>query len=149
MSAIVLKIYGLVYFLHKCKIPILPKLVNFLFLRILFGVYIGVGARIGRGVTIGYGGIGVVIHHRCVIGDNVRIGAGVTLGGTSGIYEVPHIKPNCIIATGAKILGPITIGEGAVIGANAVVTKDIPEKSVAVGVPAKVIKNQINVADYR
>ena len=149
MSSMVLKIYALIYILHSYKIPLIPKLLNFLFLRLLFGVYIGVGARIGKGVTLGYGGLGVVIHHRCVIEDNVRIGTGVTLGGTSGIYEVPYVEQGCIIATGAKVIGPIVIGKGSVIGANSVVTKNIPQRSVAVGAPARVIKANIDVTEYR
>ena len=149
MSRTVLRIYAIVYFLHTLKVPLIPQLINLLFLRLLFGVYIGVGAKIGKGVTVGYGGLGVVIHHRCVVEDNVRIGTGVTLGGTSGIYEVPHIESECIIATGAKVIGPIVIGKGSVIGANAVVRKDVPPRSLVVGVPAKVIKHNIEIAQYR
>lgn len=149
MSAIVLLIYSLVNILHHLKVPLIPQIINFLFLRLLFGVYIGVGAKIGKRVTLGYGGLGVVIHHRCVIEDNVRIGAGVTLGGTSGIYEVPYIEEGCIIATGAKIIGPIVVGKGSVVGANAVVTRNVPPRTVVVGIPAKVIKENIENADYR
>jgi len=149
MSKIVLRIYALVYFLHTLKVPLIPHLINFLFLRLLFGVFIGVGAKIGKGVTVGYGGLGVVIHHRCIIEDNVRIGTGVTLGGTSGIYSVPHIEAECIIATGAKVLGPIVIGKGSMVGANTVITKDLPPRSLAVGIPAKVIKQNIDIAQYR
>lgn len=118
------------------------------FIRIVFGPYIGMGAKIGKGSTLGYGGIGIVIHNRAVIGKNVSIGQNVTIGGTSGKYEVPIIGDNCDISSGAVIVGPVRVGENCVIGANAVVIKDIPANSVAVGVPAKVIKTDINISDY-
>ena len=102
-------------------------------------------AEIGKGSRFGYGGIGVVIHNRVKIGKNVMIGSNVTIGGRtvggkSGFYGVPVIKDHADLGTGCKILGDITIGEYAEIGANAVVLKDVPPYGVAVGVPARVIK---------
>lgn len=97
-------------------------------------------------VAFGYGGIAVVIHAKCKIGDNVKIGQNVTLGGGKktiapggGAREVPCIERRVYIAAGAKIIGGITIGEHSIIGANAVVTSDVPPFSVVAGAPGRVI----------
>jgi serine O-acetyltransferase len=71
------------------------------------------------------------------------------IGGTSQIYEVPVIGDNTVIAPGAKILGPVKIGKNCVIGANAVVLKDVPDNSVAAGIPAKIVKKDIDISKYR
>jgi serine O-acetyltransferase len=149
VSALVLLIHRIVYRLHALHIPVLPAVINKLFVRLLFGCQLGVGTKIGRGVNLGYGGLGVVIHDRSVIGDNVEIGTGVIIGGTSKKYGVPLVGDNTIISSGAALLGPITIGKNCVIGANAVVLEDIPDNCVAVGVPAKIIKRGIRIEDYR
>ena len=115
----------------------------------LFGCQIGLGAKIGKKVNLAYGGLGVVIHDRVIIGNNVSIGTNVTIGGTSKKHQVPIIGDNSLLSTGCKIIGPVKIGENCVIGANAVVTKDIPEMSLAVGIPAKVIKKKISIHNYR
>lgn len=86
--------------------------------------FIPASAQIGEGAVFGYKGIGVIVHKRAVIGKNCIIGTNVTIGGKSGHYLVPRIGDNVDISTGAKILGPITVGDGCVIGANAVVIKD-------------------------
>lgn len=148
MSKIVLLIYRVAYFLYKIGIPFVPNLINKIFIRILFGCQIGLGAKIGKNVNLGYGGLGIVIHKRAVIGNNVRISTGVTIGGTSKKYGVPIIGDNTIIGTGAKILGPIKIGKNCVIGANAVVLTDIPDNCVAVGVPARIVKRNIDITKY-
>jgi serine O-acetyltransferase len=102
-------------------------------------------ADLGK-VSFGYGGIGVIIHAKAKIGDYVIIGSNVTVGGGStrldqyGVKRaIPIIGNRVFIATGAKILGGIEIGNHCVIGANAVVTKDIPDFSVVAGVPGKVV----------
>ena len=128
--------------------PIIPKIINVVFVRLLFSCQIGMGAKFGRGVSLGYGGLGVVIHHRAIIGNNVNIGTGVTIGGTSGNYEVPIIGKNCIISTGVKILGGVNVGDGCVIGANSVVITDIEEKSLVVGIPGKIKKRNIIISEY-
>jgi serine O-acetyltransferase len=148
MSKIVIYIHKIVFTLHTLKIPILPKIINKIFIRLLFGCEIGEGTKIGKNVDLGYGGLGIVIHERAVVGNGVTISPGVTIGGTRKKYGVPNIKDNCIIYSGAKILGPITIGEGSIIGANAVVIDSIPDKCLAVGIPAKIIKSGINIMDY-
>jgi serine O-acetyltransferase len=81
----------------------------------------------------------VIIHKRSIIGNNVIIGSNVTIGGRSGLIDVPIIGDNVYIATGAKILGNVKVGNYAVIGANAVVIKDVPENAIVGGVPAKIL----------
>ena len=149
MSKIVVSIYRIAYFLYELRIPFIPDLINKIFIRILFSCQIGLGAKIGKKVNFGYGGLGIVIHKRAIIGNNVRIGTNVTIGGTSRKYGVPIIGDNTIIGSGAKILGPIKIGKNCVIGANTVVINDIPNNCLAVGVPAKVIKRNIDISNYR
>jgi serine O-acetyltransferase len=149
MGNIVLIIHRIVFNMETLKIPLLPGIINKLFIRLLFGCQLGVGTKLGRKVDLAYGGLGVVIHERSVIGDNVYIGTCVTIGGTTKKHEVPQIGDNTIISSGAKILGPIKIGKNCVIGANAVVLDDIPDSSVAVGIPAKIIKKNINIENYR
>ena len=100
------------------------------------------------GVKFAYGGIATVIHARAVVGKNTVIGQCVTIGGRSRHYEVPKIGDNVYIGAGAKILGPVTVGDNSVIGAGAVVLKDVPANSVVVGVPAKVIKTDIDPAHF-
>lgn len=148
MSKAVLLIHGLVFYLNQLGIPFLPNLINKIFIRLLFGCQLGVGTKFGTDVDLGYGGLGVVIHERAVIGNGVNIGTGVTIGGTTKKYGVPVIGDSSIISSGAKIIGPVTIGKGCVIGANAVVLQSIPDNSVAVGVPAVIIKQNIRIADY-
>nr|WP_207713794.1 serine O-acetyltransferase EpsC [Clostridium saccharobutylicum] len=106
--------------------------------RFFTGIEIHPGATIGNGLFIDHG-MGVVIGETTEIGDNVTLYHGVTLGGTGKDTGKRHptIKDNVLIGTGAKVLGPITIEEGAKIGANAVVVKDVPAKATAVGTQAK------------
>src|SRR5262249_36746113 len=88
-------------------------------------------------------GMGVVIHRRTVIGENCEISHHVTIGGRGGFYGVPVVGNNVFIGAGATILGPVTIGDGAIIGAGAVVLNDVPAHAVAVGIPARTIKQDI------
>lgn len=149
MSKSVVLVYRIAFFLMQMHIPLLPDIFNKIFVRLLFGCYIGLGAKIGKGTVLGYGGLGVVIHHRTIIGKNVIIHPGVSIGGTSNKYEVPTIGDNCIISSGAKVIGPINIGNNCIVGANAVVLTDIPDNCIVVGVPAKIIKRNINISDYK
>lgn len=125
--------------LYLHHIPIIPMLIKGA-IRILGGV-IPYQADIGEGTLIGYQGIGVVIHKKCVIGANCHISQNVTLGGGGGPEGgLPVIGDNVLVGAGAVILGNVHIGDNATIGANAVVLSDIPANAVAVGVPAKVVK---------
>lgn len=109
------------------------------FTRFLTGIEIHPGATIGRRVFIDHG-MGVVIGETAEVGDDVVIYHGVTLGGVSikKVKRHPTIGNGVLIGTGAKILGPVTIGDRSRVGANAVVTKDAPADSVLTGIPAKV-----------
>jgi len=110
------------------------------FLRFVFGCFIPYKTRIGnRNVHFGHNGLGVVLDHRCVIGDNVRIDQQVTIGIRWDEKRAPVIGNNVRIGAGAKVLGSINIGDNVRIGANAVVLTDIPEGATAVGVPARII----------
>ncbi|HAT4103530.1 TPA: serine O-acetyltransferase [Clostridium perfringens] len=136
----VLIFYRIAHGLYKIKLFFLARLVSQLG-RFFTGIEIHPGAKIGKGLFIDHG-MGVVIGETAEIGDNVTIYHGVTLGGTGKDKGKRHptIGNNVIIGCGAKILGPISIGDGAKIGANSVVLKNVPKGKTAVGIPA-VIKN--------
>ncbi|MED3561259.1 serine O-acetyltransferase [Bacillus xiapuensis] len=108
--------------------------------RFFTGIEIHPGAKIGRRFFIDHG-MGVVIGETCEIGDNVTVFQGVTLGGTGKEKGKRHptIKDNALIATGAKVLGSITVGENSKIGAGSVVLKEVPPNSTVVGVPGRVV----------
>jgi serine O-acetyltransferase len=99
--------------------------------RILFGCYVDSQAKIGKGTKIAYGGAGVVIHSTAVIGMNCLIAPGVVIGGRSG-KRAPTICDSVSIFSNAAILGDITIGEGATIGSNVVVTENVEPFAVLV-----------------
>lgn len=136
----VLIFYRIAHGLYKIKLFFLARLISQLG-RFFTGVEIHPGAKIGKGLFIDHG-MGVVIGEVAEIGDNLTIYHGVTLGGTGKDKGKRHptIGNDVIIGCGAKILGPISIGDGAKIGANSVVLKNVPKGKTAVGIPA-VIKN--------
>jgi serine O-acetyltransferase len=136
---VVLRLHRVAHLCWRYRIPLLPRLI-YIFNRIVFGVVLPPSVRIGRSVVLGYQGLGTVIHRRAVIGSGVNIGSGVTIGGRSEMQQVPVIEDDVLLGTGAKVLGPVRVGRGAKIGANAVVLSDVPEFAVAVGVPAKVVR---------
>lgn len=139
--------YRFANWLFRHHIPVLPKIIYYI-QYFLFNSSVPASCSIGGGTKFAYGGIAVVIHARAAIGKNCVIGQCVTIGGRSKHYQVPKIGDNVYIGAGAKILGPITVGNNSVIGAGAVVLKDVPENSVVVGIPAKVIKTNINSKDF-
>ena len=115
------------------------------FSRFLTGIEIHPKAKIGKNLFIDHG-MGVVIGETSEIGDNVTIYHMVTLGGISpsidsdnqrDVKRHPTLKDNVVVGSGAQVLGPIVVGKNAKIGANAVVTKNVPENAVMVGIPAK------------
>ena len=122
------------------------------FSRFLTGIEIHPNAKIGKNLFIDHG-MGVVIGETSVIGDNVTIYHMATLGGIApsinsngqrNIKRHPTIEDDVVIGSGAQVLGPITVGRCSKIGANAVVTKNVPEKAVMVGIPAK----NVGTADF-
>jgi serine O-acetyltransferase len=108
--------------------------------RFFTGIEIHPGAQIGRRLFIDHG-MGVVIGETCEIGDNVTLYQGVTLGGTGKEKGKRHptVKDNTLIASGAKVLGSITVGENSKIGAGSVVLKDVPPDSTVVGIPGRIV----------
>lgn len=108
--------------------------------RFFTGIEIHPGAKIGQRFFIDHG-MGVVIGETCEIGDNVSVFQGVTLGGTGKEKGKRHptIQDNVLIATGAKVLGSITVGENSKIGAGSVVLKEVPPNSTVVGIPGRVV----------
>jgi serine O-acetyltransferase len=121
-------------------VPVLPRAIAYL-TRSITGVEIHPSACIGRGMFIDHG-MGVVIGETAEVGENVTLYQGVTLGGTgfaSGKRH-PTVQDNVTIGSGAKLLGPITIGHGAKIGANAVVIHDVPPNSTVVGNPGHPVR---------
>ena len=139
--------YRLSNWLYCHHIPVLPKFL-WRIMYLLFNSSLPGSCVIGGGTVLAYGGIGIVVHARSVIGRNCMIGQGVTIGGKSGWYEVPIIGDNVHISAGARILGPIRIGNNVIIGANAVVVKDVPDNCIVAGVPAKIIKENISLDDF-
>ena len=131
-------IHRVSHYLHSRKVPAIPRIFS-MFARFLTGIEIHQGATIGRGFFIDHG-MGVVIGETAEIGDNVTLFQGVTLGGTGKEKGKRHptIEDNVVIATGASVLGAITIGKNARVGAGAVVIQDVPENCTVVGVPGRV-----------
>lgn len=132
-------IHRFAHLLYRWHIPILPRLISQI-MRFLTMIEIHPGARIGKKVFIDHG-CGVVIGETTVIGDNVTIYQGVTLGGTGKGKGKRHptIGNNVVIGAEAIVLGNITVGEYARVGAAAVVTKPVPPHSTVVGNPARIV----------
>ena len=126
--------------LHGAGVPILPRLIAAI-ARSLTGIEIHPAAKIGDGFFIDHG-MGVVVGETAEIGDDVTLYQGVTLGGTGFATGKRHptVQDNVTIGSGAKLLGPITIGHGAKIGANSVVIHDVPPNSTVVGNPGHPVR---------
>jgi serine O-acetyltransferase len=126
--------------LHQAGVPLLPRSIS-LIARAVTGVEIHPAARIGGGLFIDHG-MGVVIGETAEIGDDVTLYQGVTLGGTGFATGKRHptVQDNVTIGSGAKLLGPITVGHGAKIGANSVVITDVAPNATVVGNPGHVVR---------
>ena len=136
--------YKIANFFSVAKFDLMARIIS-QFARFLTGIEIHPGAKIGKNLFIDHG-MGVVIGETSEIGDNVTIYHNATLGGISpsinsneqrNIKRHPTLKDNVVVGSGAQVLGPIVIGKNAKIGSNAVVTKDVPENAVMIGIPAK------------
>jgi serine O-acetyltransferase len=126
--------------LAAARVPVLPRALAYLS-RAVTGIEIHPAARVGEALFIDHG-MGVVIGETADLGDNVTVYQGVTLGGTGFATGKRHptVQDNVTIGSGAKLLGPITIGHGAKIGANAVVIHDVPPNSTVVGNPGHPVR---------
>tara|TARA_B100000405_G_C16572975_1_gene370163 strand:+ start:99 stop:674 length:576 start_codon:yes stop_codon:yes gene_type:complete len=131
-------------FFYLAKIDLAARFISQLS-RFFTGIEIHPGAKIGKNLFIDHG-MGVVIGETSEIGNNVTIYHMVTLGGISPsidsnnqrqVKRHPTLMDNVVVGSGAQILGPVIIGKNAKVGANAVVTKDVPENAVMIGIPAK------------
>jgi len=136
--------HQIAHFFCVAKFDLVARIIS-QFSRFLTGIEIHPKAKIGKNLFIDHG-MGVVIGETSEIGDNVTIYHSVTLGGISpsidsdsqrDVKRHPTLKNNVVVGSGAQVLGPVVVGENAKIGANAVVTKDVPENAVMVGIPAK------------
>jgi serine O-acetyltransferase len=126
--------------LHEAGVPVAPRTMAY-FSRALTGIEIHPAARIGEGFFVDHG-MGVVIGETAEIGRDVTLYQGVTLGGTGFATGKRHptVQDNVTIGSGAKLLGPITVGHGAKIGANSVVIHDVPPNSTVVGNPGHPVR---------
>jgi serine O-acetyltransferase len=133
-------LHRLAHRLYLRQVPVLPRLVSH-FNRWITGIEIHPGARLGRRLTIDHG-MGVVIGETAEVGDDVLLYQGVTLGNARFQHGKRHptVGNNVVIGAGAKVLGPITVGDGARVAAGAVVVNDVPPNTTAAGVPAKAIR---------
>ena len=136
--------HQIAHFFSVAKFDLVARIIS-QFSRFLTGIEIHPKAKIGKNLFIDHG-MGVVIGETSEIGDNVTIYHSVTLGGISpsidsdsqrDVKRHPTLKNNVVVGSGAQVLGPVVVGENAKIGANAVVTKNVPENAVMVGIPAK------------
>jgi len=134
--------YRVAHLLWRAKRRILARMFSN-WARFLTGIEIHPGAKIGKRFVIDHG-MGVVIGETAIIGDDVLIYHGVTLGGkeNSAIDRHPIIGSHVVIGAGAKIIGRIQIGDNCYIGANTVVTKDIPQGSTVVGQTGKILNRK-------
>ena len=142
--------HRIAHFFSTAKFDLIARIIS-QFSRFMTGIEIHPKAKIGKNLFIDHG-MGVVIGETSEIGDNVTIYHMVTLGGIApsinsndqrNIKRHPTIEDEVVIGSGAQVLGPVRVGRCAKIGANAVITKDVPEKAVMVGIPAK----NVGIAD--
>lgn len=141
-------IYRVANWLWKRKVRILARMLS-TWARFLTGIEIHPGAKIGRRAVIDHG-MGVVIGETSIIGDDVLIYHGVTLGGkeNSAIDRHPIIGSHVVLGAGSKIIGRITVGDNCYVGANTVVTKDVPAGSTVIGNSAKILSKKEAVSGH-
>ena len=132
--------HRLAHGLHTARVPLVPRSISATS-RLLTGIEIHPAARIGNGLFIDHGS-GVVIGETAEIGENVTLYQGVTLGGTGFATGKRHptVQDNVTVGAGAKLLGAITVGHGAKVGANSVVVHDVPPNSTVVGNPGHPVR---------
>ena len=147
--------HKLAHFFYVAGFDLIARIISQI-IRFFTGIEIHPGAKIGKNLFIDHG-MGVVIGETSEIGDNVTIYHAVTLGGSSPSIDSerqrhekrhPTIGNDVVIGSGAQIIGPVNVGNGARIAANAVVVKDVPENATMVGIPAKAVKLE-NKGNFR
>ena len=147
--------HKLAHFFYVAGFDLIARIISQT-IRFFTGIEIHPGAKIGKNLFIDHG-MGVVIGETSKIGDNVTIYHAVTLGGSSPSIDSerqrhekrhPTIGNDVVIGSGAQIIGPVNVGNGARIAANAVVVKDVPENATMVGIPAKAVKLE-NKGNFR
>jgi serine O-acetyltransferase len=129
--------------LHRRHVPVLPGLIC-KYIRVFYACDLPVTVELGERVRFPHNGLGVVLHSALKTGDDCTIYQNVTVGGSGSGHGsgVPVLEKGVTIYAGAVILGRVLLGEGAVIGANAVVLASVPAHGLAVGVPARIIQRQ-------
>lgn len=120
-------------------VPVLPEVVAAVGTR-MHQCHVDLDARLHASVELGYGGMGVVVAPGVEIGEGSFLSQNVSLEPKFGVAGVPRIGRNVFVGVGAQILGPVTVGDGAVIGANAVVTSNVAPGAVVAGIPARELK---------
>ena len=147
--------HKLAHFFYVAGFDLIARIISQT-IRFFTGIEIHPGAKIGKNLFIDHG-MGVVIGETSEIGDNVTIYHAVTLGGSSPSIDSerqrhekrhPTIGNDVVIGSGAQVIGPVNVGNGARIAANAVVVKDVPENATMVGIPAKAVKLE-NKGNFR
>jgi serine O-acetyltransferase len=135
-------LYRLGYILRFYKLRVLAIFIEKI-MHFTTNTWIGTNAKIGKGFVIRHVGT-IVIGNKTVVGNNCEIRQGVTFGGNLGKENYGTTQPivgnNVLVGAGAKILGPVKVGDNSIIGANSVVTRDVPSNSVVAGIPGKVIR---------
>lgn len=118
-------------------------------IRVLFSARIPAQADIDRTVHFSHNGLAVVVTKEAIVGAGCQIGTHVVLGSDWPESGGPVLGSNVVVHCGAKILGPVTIGDGAIVAANAVVRSDVPARCLAAGVPAVIKRENLEVEKYR
>lgn len=133
-------IYRIGNFFWRHKLKLLAKTATYVN-RLLFATMLPSSATIGKGFSLGYWGLGTVIHYRAIIGNNVLIAQNVTVGGKFGAHTPPKIGNDVYIGAGSVVFGEIHIGDNVIIGANSLINKDIPPNCTVAGNPFRILKN--------
>ncbi|WP_353150631.1 serine acetyltransferase [Flavobacterium sp.] len=132
-------LYRLGHFFCVIKMPLIGKIVSYIN-RLFFSIWLPSSANIGKNFTVGYWGLGIVIHSDTIIGNNCQINQNVTVGRNFGDKKVPVIGDDVYIGAGSVVFGEINIGNNVIIGSNSLVNKDIPNNSTVVGNPMRIIQ---------
>lgn len=143
----IVRLHALAHRAAALRVPLVPRALDLL-IRLIFSAALPAEARVARSVVFEHSGLGVVINSQSVIEDRCRIGVHVVLGGRSPMLGAPHLEAGVVVHSGAKLIGPIRVGQGSVVAANAVVIEDVPPFSLVAGVPARIKKSGIDPRAY-